>query len=147
MTLYFLILTLAFSADKTVEVDKHLVDASHKVCESFYAQFLKDNLAAKKFGAEEKNVLINSCLVRNHAGSQLCAKSMISKVAEMNRRKAKPKEIQEKMKNALQPELQKCFENSNSKSKQEMSELGKLFLAGRKDQVKAKVEAWSKEAK
>lgn len=137
----------SFGADRSAEVEKQLGEASQKVCESYYAHYVKEHPGAKKFGAEEKNVLTNTCLVRNLGTSRVCARTMIAKIAAYNKRKPKSSEVANKIKTSFQPELQSCLTKSNAKSKQEMTELGKLYLSGRKDLVRAKVDHWSKEAK
>ncbi len=134
MTIFLTLLSLVSFAvvDKTAAVEKQLLETSTKVCETFYIQFAKEYGAMKKITNEEKSGVVKECISKSHAASQACAKTMISKVAALNNRKAKPQEIREKMNKEIQPELQNCLVKSNNKAQEEILAKGKAILAKKK---------------
>lgn len=126
------ILVITFFLSQTTmanEPEKQIAEAAQKVCAAAYTQFVKENPGAKKFSAADKKNLTSHCIFGNQKNASACAKVFVGKIAVLNRNKAQQKEIQEKVKKELQPELQTCLTKVNNKSIEELSVNAKKRLA------------------
>lgn len=114
------------------EPEKQIAEAAQKVCTAAYNQFVKENPAAKRFSAADKKTMTSSCIYSNQKSASSCAKVFVGKIAVLNRNKASQKEIQEKVRKELQPELQSCLTKVNNRSIEEINSQGKKRLSSSK---------------
>lgn len=122
---------LVFADAVVQEMTREINKSAKQVCETYYSKFLKEQAKGKKFNADEKSVMINSCTAGCNKGAAVCVGTFSKKFQALEKKKMKLEQLKAKA-NAEQPAMKECFANSFKTAIFQMNQLGKQLLAKKK---------------